>query len=137
MLKVFISLFLFMSTAAFAADYRCVEGEIRQTVQGIENVRKSSYCYAMDMSEIVSKNCRKQNCSAYRVGKRYYAKELLSRNGTPGFRLCRELGGEPEILSFLAEDTFHETDRCAFPDGAFVSTDSLMDFYLDRSSPEE
>ena len=134
MLKYFISLLLLATIPAHADEFQCVSGRFSWLEHSVEQIKKANYCYSEDKAEIVSKNCRDQSCSAYKVGKRFYPEELLSPIGTPGFRLCRELGAEPEIVSFEVDKEFYETDRCTFPNGAFVSTDLLLDFYLDRSA---
>ena len=52
--------------------------------------------------------------------------------GKPGFKLCRELRGEPQIVKFYAEKKFYKLDRCLFSDGSFADTGFLLSHYLER-----
>lgn len=53
--------------------------------------------------------------------------------GSPYFKLCRELGGRPQIISFsLGKIENYKTDRCLFGEDTFISNDLLMKTYRDN-----
>lgn len=110
---------------------KCEAAKIRIETFSEVKVLEEKICYGEDIANFTSASCKKQKCSAYKAPKRYYMHEFLGPMGTPGFKLCREVGGTPEIVEIFVGDLWHRTDRCVFKDG-FVDTDSLLDFYIDR-----
>jgi len=138
MLRFFVSvLALVFMTAAIAGEkdsVKCTEGKIRTSAFGETVITRAKICHGEMIENFASASCRNKKCSAFKVRKRYYIHEFLSDVGTPGFKLCRELGGAPEIVDISVDGSWHRTDRCVFKDG-FVDTDSLLDFYIDRDDP--
>ena len=137
MLQFFASFFIvIISTSAIAQERiaeKCVDGKIRVVTFSETKVYREKICYSDNVVNFHSASCKKQKCSAFKVQKRYYIGEFIGAIGTPGFKLCREMGGAPEIVEVFAEGLWHSTDRCIFRDG-FVDTDTLLDFYIDRES---
>ncbi len=114
-------------TISFANDkWLCQDGKISVVEFGNETTSDSQYCYNSDKTALISKDCAGGSCPAVQLKKIYSASELLSPSGKPGFKLCRELGGSPQIISFLASGKFYKLDRCVFKEGSFVDTDTLL-----------
>lgn len=136
--RIFLALITFLLTsAAGAQDFdKCISGQIRVQSFGEVKVTRENYCYDQELVNFVSESCRHRKCEAFRGAYRYYAQDFLGPFGTPGFKLCRELGGSPEIVDFFAKGAFQRSDRCVFKDG-FVDTDTLFDFYILRDGPED
>ncbi|OFZ16221.1 MAG: hypothetical protein A2Z20_00100 [Bdellovibrionales bacterium RBG_16_40_8] len=90
------------------------------------------YCYNENKTKLLSKSCYQPKCKALNVIKKYKFTELFSQVGKPGFKLCRELKGTPQIIEFYVDKKPYKLDRCLFSDGSFVDTDHLLSQYLER-----
>lgn len=135
MLRYFVSLLLIALTTSAVAEEKkhkkCEESKIRiETFSEVKTIEEK-ICYGEEVVNFTSLSCKKQKCSAFKFPKRFYISEFLGPMGTPGFKLCREVGGSPEIVEIFVGGLWYRTDRCLFKDG-FVDTDSLLDFYIDR-----
>ncbi len=126
------SLILAVTLTAQAQDLTCSSGRISQVEFGKIKVESSNYCFNSDKTVLLSRNCQQKKCRAFEDKRRFKIGELLSEVGKPSFRLCRELGGQPEIIEFFVEDQPYKLDRCLFKDGSFADSDFLLAHYLER-----
>lgn len=123
-------LFTFFVSGASAADLTCVTGKLKKVEFNQEKIETIQYCYNAEKNILFSKNCVEKKCSAFSDTRSFETKDFLSSIGSPSFKLCRTLGGQPEILEFEASKQFYKLDRCLFKDGSFVDTGSLFAHYL-------
>jgi len=110
--------------------FECTAGVISKFYFGQNLIEKSTYCFNNNKNILYSRNCLDQNCKAFKSKKRFQLKDLYSEYGSPGFKLCHEIGGLPEIISFDVNKESYKLDRCLFPDKSYVDTGSLMEFYI-------
>lgn len=127
-----LSNIIFFSILIHAQTFTCVSGSIMQREYGVIKRKNLDYCFNKDKNKFFSKNCINQKCKAFERIKKYQINELSHAIGNPGFKLCRDLQGRPELLEFYAENKIYKLDRCLFKDGSFADTDSLLSFYLKR-----
>lgn len=116
MLPIFLSLFTFLASAE-APKLHCLNGKLSIRVNGEAKIEKVSYCTNGDKTILMSKDFDRK-----RVAKRSVTN---FENINPGFKLCHDLGGTAELVSFLDEGKWHELDRCLFKDKSFIDTGSL------------
>lgn len=121
--------FFILNTPVQAANYTCVKGKISQTEFGKEKITPLEYCFNKDKTELVSKSCLKKKCQAYKDHRKFDINQFHSAYGKPGFKLCRELKGQPELLEFYVDNKPYKLDRCTFNDEDFVDTGLLLDYY--------
>ncbi len=64
----------------------------------------------------ISKSCVDQKCEILKRRKTDLAiKDYNSNMGSPGFKLCTELGGVPQIFEFSKDSSlWQSTERCLF-----------------------
>lgn len=132
MLVLLISFVFTVSFMAQAQELICISGRISQVEFGKTKEESADYCFNGEKTVLLSKNCQQKKCSAFEDKRRFEIGELLSEFGKPGFRLCRELGGQPEIIEFIVESTPYKLDRCIFKDRSFSDSDFLLNHYLKR-----
>ena len=133
MSRIFNSILVVMllnSGFSYAQDYPCISGKISQLEFGKIKSEKAEYCFNEDKTVLISKGCQSMNCNAFKGLRKYKIEELFSSMGKPGFKLCRELGGQPQIIDFYVDNHPYKLDRCLFSDGEFVDTGYLLAFYL-------
>ncbi len=121
-----------MSTANAAEKLECVSGKITQVEFGKKKEEIAEYCFNSDKTILLSKNCQQKKCKAFDDGRRFKVSELVSQTGKPSFRLCRELGAQPEIVDFFVKNQPYRLDRCLFKDGSFADAEFLLAHYLER-----
>ena len=126
------TLSFFLVSISYAAEFSCVSGNLRQVEFGKIKTESAEYCFNKDQTILISKNCQSMTCEAFKGNRKYRIDELLSQMGKPAFKLCRNLGGQPELVEFSVSNRFYKLDRCLFRDGSFVDTDYLLSFYLKR-----
>jgi hypothetical protein len=128
-----ISLALFLTASVFASDLTCQKGDFRMPYDGSTKVISSqNYCYNKDRTELYSKDCQNHKCAAFNVDIKVTSSGIMDENSNPGFNLCRQLGGKPELLEFEASKEWFSLDRCLFKDGSYVNTSELIRHYLHR-----
>lgn len=130
MLALLSSLLLAVSFATQAQELTCVSGKISQVEFGKTKEESSDYCFNGDKTVLLSKNCQQKKCKVFEDKRRFRVGELLSQIGKPSFRLCREVGGQPEIIEFFVERKPYKLDRCLFKDGSYSDSDFLLAHYL-------
>ncbi|WP_413560459.1 hypothetical protein [Bdellovibrio sp. HCB209] len=110
---------------------KCEKGTLRETTDGKTTEMSQTYCYNQDKNILASPSCKKLDCSiAFNTKKKMSAAKLQNTTSNPGFNICRELEGKPQIVEFKVGADWHRLDRCTFKDGSFVSTSELVGFYL-------
>lgn len=120
------------------AKETCGPGVIQYLDEGKEIVERKRFC--LEDSElnkfIYSESCKGRACKPLTD----FALETIELGGrhdigSPLFKLCREIGGSPQIITFSfdkVED--YKGSRCLFKDGTFVSNGLLMHVYRDNVS---
>ncbi|QDK47387.1 hypothetical protein DOM22_05930 [Bdellovibrio sp. ZAP7] len=103
---------------------------MRETTDGKTTEIKATYCYNEDKTILTSTSCQKLDCKTAFKFKFIDKNKVLNTTSNPGFNICRELKGTPQIVEFKVGQDWHRLDRCTFKDGNFVSTSELMGFYL-------
>jgi hypothetical protein len=131
-LPILSSLALTFCLAAQALELTCVSGKISQIEFGKLKEESSNYCFNGDKTVLLSKNCQQKKCRAFEDKRKFKISLLVSQIGKPGFKLCRELGGQPEIVNFFVQNRSYKLDRCLFKDGSFADSDFLLAHYLER-----
>jgi len=122
----------------------CVpEGKIRFALpDGGYEVRKSSYCTNSGHWVLISQSCIRDTAKCRKAIRRHAvdsAREALPGSGqvefggeygTPGFKMCREMGGNPRFLEFLDAGEWHPTDACFFgATGLYISAERLYAWF--------
>lgn len=128
-------LWLLLPTICLADnDMTCTRSSFRSVTGGKTSITAHTFCYDKTKTKLSSKDCRRQQCQAFKLKKKFEFQELYQGIGNPGFALCRKLEGHPEILEFQVKKEWYKLDRCLFKESSFVNTDQLMSFYLQRRS---
>lgn len=125
---------LVILTTAWAlaqAPLTCETGLLRETTDGKTSEFKATYCFNEDKTILTSKTCKKLDCNtAFKKTKFIDKTKVQSTTSNPGFNICRELNGTPQIVEFKVGQDWYRLDRCTFKDGNFVSTSELVGFYM-------
>lgn len=131
--KGFLALCFLLLTQAFAEE-SCGPGKIKYTNKGKEVVKALSFCVQVEKRGILltSITCKGGQCKELKdphkrpvnLGK--YPDTI----GSPGFKVCRELGGSPQIIEYQYPDKFKDqwkqSSRCLFREDTFASNNFLM-----------
>ena len=124
---------LFFVCSASAEAGSCYKSSIRSEYFGTERVTQSYFCTNGEKTVLISKNCQKKSCDAYRKESAKGVSGIFSEVGNPGFTLCRNLKGKPEIIEFLVAGKWYKLNRCIFKsDNSYVDTGSLLAFYMKK-----
>lgn len=112
-----------------ATDLECDTSQIRALVFGRTETSTATFCTNEMRTNLFSKNCQKNHCAALAAAsRRIDISQLNTEVGKPGFKLCRLLGGKPELIEFLFRNTWYRLDRCLFDsDQSFVDTGTLLE----------
>lgn len=111
------------------ADLICnAGGKIKFIFKNETKIEAASYCFSADHSYFLSSDCRQKPCAALGKGlKKIPDSALTGKLGSPGFKLCRQAGGDPQLLEYTDGEHWWPADRCLFPrDGSFVDTGILV-----------
>lgn len=120
----------FLSFGVFASEFKCTKGTISQIADSKEVKETSHFCYNRDHTRLVSHGCQKFECVPNKsVGK---FSDYYSEIGTPGFKICRKLGGEPEIIEFFVDGKSYSLDRCLFKE-EYVNVGFLIKHLRDKN----
>lgn len=125
MLIKFVMAFFYFQ-AAYSAELICSKGEITSSKFEITTVQKTEYCVNADKTVITSKDCAKLNCAIFNKVKLLKSKPSFYSFGNPGFKICREIGGHPELIQFTSNAKTFKLDRCTLGNGSFVSSGLLI-----------
>jgi len=137
-MKNIFSFFLFLSLSVGATD-KCFESKSGYILKQKEISTKENICSIEFQDKIfyVSKKCFDQKklipCSHgfQEPLKEMEIKGLLGEFGSPGFKICYELKGEPQIFTFKSpvSNEIEETDRCLFKNGEWLEIPLLVERY--------
>lgn len=121
---------------AWALEFTCIKnGEIKILFDAEVTVEKASYCTNKDGNILISENCHRKNCTKQLKPVKFdLDREVDSGIGTPGFTLCRMMGGKPEIIEFKLNEQWLGLDRCLFePERTFIDTGYLYQLNLEKN----
>lgn len=128
-MKTFITLF-FLSTNLMASE--CQEKDIKIIFDRKPVLTKEVICLkktADNMVFYVSKSCATGKCDVLKKKKTLLKIEnFYSNMGSPGFKLCEELGGVPQIFEFknTKDVSFQSAERCLFSKNDFLENSLLI-----------
>lgn len=115
--------------ALWPAQLSCqANGKIKYIYKGEEKMEVAGYCFSADHSYLLSPGCQNQPCAALSGSlPKIPDSDLAGSLGSPGFKLCRKVGGEPQLLEYFDGEKWWSADRCLFArDGSFVDTGILV-----------
>lgn len=119
---------------AWADDLICSKGNIIYTEYQEDKIIKSEFCYNDEKTILLSKKCKDHKCDAFKNQNTFPIDEFLGETGKPGFKLCRKLGGKPQIIKFSVKKDLFKLDRCIFNDGEYADTGYLLEHYIEKSN---
>jgi len=120
-------IFVFILTEANA----CEEVEVKVIYDKKAEFSKEILCSkktADNMIFYLSKSCENDACEVLKRKKSTLViKNYYSQIGSPGFKLCEELGGIPQIFEFkkIKSTKWESTERCLFEKNEFVEISLL------------
>ncbi|PIK16127.1 hypothetical protein [Halobacteriovorax sp. JY17] len=134
MLNKVILLSLFLGKPVYAKEV-CGVGQIKYIKNQKEIVQNLKFCKESEGGSIYSQNCSERKCHFLKepfkrpVDLRKYASTM----GSPGFKVCRELKGSPQIIKYKFNDQkFWDDDaRCIVDEKTFVSNSILLEMWKD------
>ncbi len=125
-LLIFVSLFSFEATAGV-----CKKASIRYIFDKKPVYEKTELCQKKtpdNMLFYLSASCVDDKCDILKKHKsELVIKDYRSKMGSPGFKLCEELGGVPQIFEFAFSDKglWQSAERCLFGKSDFVEISYL------------
>lgn len=133
-IKLFIIILLF--SPFVSGEEICGVGKIKYILKQKEVIKTVSMCENIKKfgEYIYSINCRALDC---RFVKDPYKKPISLKKyarsvGSPGFKVCRELKGSPQIIQYqLNSKEWKQDARCIFGKSSFVSNHILMSIWKD------
>lgn len=112
------------------AKEKCSEGTIQYIYKKKKIEKKLSFCFDEDKRDkyIYSKNCKGLKCKQLLIPEKrpVNIKQYKSSIGSPGFKVCRELGGSPQIIKYSFGKKWNQSSRCIFDDSTFASNNLLL-----------
>ena len=122
---ILISLIFSLISLEVFAKEECVDGKLRYRHSRKMKTLDASYCYNSNKTTLRSKG------KSITVPKVELDSSILDTAvGKPGFNICFEYGGTPQIVEFYADRKWWKLDRCIFKDGSFVDTGTLLSDYF-------
>jgi hypothetical protein len=110
-------------------EFECeLHGRVKYILDKNEIIESADYCIQEITGHIISKSCygEKSKCQALAAsGVHIERGRLTSEFGTPVFKVCRIVGGSPQIFSYFKSGKWIEISRCLFPDKSFIDNDFL------------
>lgn len=108
----------------------CSDAQVKIIFEGKPIVTKETMCTIKTPDKMlfyVSKSCQNYNCDILKKRKSSIEiKNYYNNIGSPGFKLCFELGGIPQIFEFSnGADHWQSTERCIFNSLDFVEISLL------------
>jgi hypothetical protein len=122
---------LFLFLLSLNATAACFPVTTKIIFSGKEEKEKSVLCEkktADHMLFYTSESCDGDKCEILkRAPKKIVIKNYKANIGSPGFKLCEELGGVPQIFEFqkLNVKEWQSTERCFFGKKDFVEISLL------------
>ena len=137
---ILITIFFTWIQLSFGSDNElCLHpGKIKYILNKKEMIQNENFCYIRKNNYFFSINCNenKTNCLALTSIKQVSEKFELFNNGigSPGFNLCYQLKGVPQLISFYDGLIWHSGDRCFFQkDSSFIDTGNLIKLWSHRN----
>lgn len=131
-----VLLILLFSLPAYSAE-KCEQGEVRYIHNKKSISQKLKFCVEETNrgSFVLSDSCSGKACKLLE-NPAARPVDLTSYKGTvgsPGFKVCRELGGQPQIFEykFNSAEDWTKDSRCIFSEKDFVSNDVLLTLWKD------
>ncbi|MBC7428385.1 MAG: hypothetical protein H7336_07220 [Bacteriovorax sp.] len=127
-MKNFLALFFILSGNLYAKS--CNDVQVRIIFEGKPAIAKETLCSKKtpdNMLFYVSKSCDENKCEILKRKKsELEIKDYYSNIGSPGFKICNELGGIPQIFEFSqGPNLWQSTERCLFGAKDFVEISLL------------
>lgn len=129
-----ILVLFFIPLVSFASEI-CKVGEIKYVHNKNDIIQKMEFCVdTTDNGKFVfSKNCSGSACKALSdpSSKPIDLRKYKSSIGSPGFKVCRELGGQPQLYfyRFDSKEEWQDDSRCIFSEKEFVSNALLFNMW--------
>ncbi len=127
-----ILFFTMLYSSTLFAKPVCEEAKIRIIFDRKPIISDETMCIrraAGDLIFYVSESCSRGDCEILdREKKPLEIKDYTLSLGSPGFKLCTELGGVPQIFEFASKRTkgkWESTERCLFGSKDFVEISLL------------
>jgi hypothetical protein len=132
--KLLMTLF-FLSTTISAKEV-CSTGKIKYTYKQKEKIEVVDMCEDINgLGEFVySPDCKGLECKVLKdpFKRPVNLKKYSSSIGSPGFKVCRELKGSPQIIKYqFKSKAWKQDSRCIFNKKSFVSNAILMKIWKD------
>lgn len=125
---------LFITCSMVVDASECGPGKIKYIFNQKEVIKDIDLCVLEEKRGIIllSPSCKDQSCKEIMdphkrpINLSKYSETL----GSPGFKVCKELGGKPQILEFLFPSKYkkdwQQSSRCIFNENTFVSNNFLL-----------
>ncbi|MCP4915233.1 MAG: hypothetical protein GY909_19085 [Oligoflexia bacterium] len=127
--NLFIIFLVFLSTNILAEE-KCSEGMIEYIYKKKKVKKKLNFCFDKDKRDkyIYSTNCKGLKCKPLLIPEKrpVNISHYKSSIGSPGFKVCRELGGSPQIIKYKFDKKWNQSSRCIFNDSTFASNNLLL-----------
>jgi len=125
--RAIIGIILFSSSVSAE---ECGRGNISYYLNNKKISTDEKFCFDQDERSkyIYSQDCTGLKCKILKNPEERPVSLLgyKSSIGSPGFKVCRELGGTPQIVEYKLKEHQGKIDRCIFSEKTFVSNDLLM-----------
>lgn len=122
-----ISLMFITSEIAMAKCFLTTTSHIesQKKIEKKEEICESKY---KDLIFYVSKKCfdKHNECLPLLREETVEVKNAYSEFGSPGFKLCYTLKGNPQIFEYKKDNAIEESDRCLLGSGLWVEIPFLM-----------
>lgn len=124
---------LIVSSFQVGAEEVCKNGEIRymHNQKYVSNVQR----FCMEKNKVYSLGCKGNKCDFLQSPEKRPVDISQSNStlGSPGFKVCRALGGQPQIFEYRFSDQkdWTEDSRCIFGKDEFVSNDMILGLWKD------
>lgn len=126
-------IFFLLSFSFFASAEECQKARVRYIFDRKYVYEAVELCREKSPDNVIfyfSSSCVKRQCEILkREKKEIKVKARYSNTGSPGFKLCQELAGVPQIFEFQLKDspnqTWQSSERCLFGEKDFVEISLL------------
>lgn len=126
-------IFLSLASTLAAAELTCLKGTIKKLYEMKEITEPSEFCTNAEGNVLISKTCEKLDC--LKDLPLAEVKFNTAGVGTPGFALCRKLGGGPEIVEFQVKEKWYKLDRCLLKQRShYVDAGTLFQWNKERAT---
>ncbi len=119
--------FVFISSALLAQEkYKCFHSKVKYNYFQKLVLQNEKVCVGKRPQVIRSQNCMDGKCQALKMVSSKMWRKKFKMSGNPGFTRCKDIGGSPQIMSYLSQKgEWVGTSRCLFEDKSFVNIASI------------